>query len=79
MDLYTLHKLFDNFGRDEPINSAALNAAVQEHTHWYINDITVTSEEFYKVFSEEGRLSPLRITETNIYDAVLVKLESRPE
>lgn len=69
VDLYMLHGLFDDFGINH-IGDNELNNALKEHTHWYINNIAISSEEFYQMFTTDGRLAPLRITEANIADAL---------
>ena len=51
IDIDTLHKLFDNFGSDADEN--ILNAAIKEHTHFYINGNTVSQEELFRVFGRD--------------------------
>jgi len=67
VDLESLHELFDDFGIG--YDNDELREALQKHTHWYINDDSVSRDAFIHIFPEDkdDRLLPLKITKDNIY------------
>jgi len=71
VDIGTLHELFDNFGYNEP-DSDMLDSAIQEHTHYYINNNAVSQEELIHMFREGTELIRFGITEENIREIILV-------
>ena len=68
VDVETLNKLFDDFGRSA--DDAALDEAIEKHTHYYINDNEVTKEELYSMFESEENLSYSKITEAAISEII---------
>lgn len=76
IDYDTLHELFDDFGRDA--DTETLHAAIEEHTHFYVNDEIVSEEEFFRVFNIAHGVNgiwhrlplPLLITDENINDVI---------
>ena len=69
VDVEALHELFDDFGRSID-DYAALDAAIEEHTHYYINDIAASEEELYSIFHEGEELMLHSLTEENVHKVI---------
>ena len=76
VDVAALSELFDesegDLGRGINVDSDMLVAAIIEHTYYYINSVAVTSDDFYRMFEAGEPLLPLKISEANIRDIILV-------
>ncbi len=78
VNIEVLHTLFDDFGRNEE-DQEKLDLAIQENTHYYINDKEVSKEvskeELSEMFvSEEPNLELFEITKDNIENALPISL-----
>ncbi len=75
VNIEVLHTLFDDFGREEK-DQEKLNLAIQENTHYYINDKEASEQELSQMFGlEEDNSKLFKITKDNIENALSVSLE----
>jgi hypothetical protein len=74
VDVETLFELFNGFGYG--IDNDTLNAAIQRHTHYYVNNSVVPERELNRVFELGDRISFSQITEDNIQDTVFAAPEA---
>ena len=70
VDYDALNALYPDFGYDN-YDQTAFDAAVVEHTHFYINDLEVTEEDLYETFFEGDEISRYIINEENISNVLL--------
>jgi hypothetical protein len=68
VDIETLHEMFDDFGYYADTDE--LDAAIEEHTYFLINDSAVSLEELNRMFSGGEELVRFGGTEDNIQDFI---------
>jgi len=71
VDINALDELYDDHGRGDP---AVSTSSLKEHTYFFINDNTVSEDEFYRLFeaghaTEHGMVRS-RITNVNILEVI---------